>query len=284
MRVSGLTLCVGMALPAAAQPPSFEVTSVRLNASRDFRNIDVKTFPGGRFTARDVPVLVLLTTAYNLPVNPSERLSGVPDWAISERYDIEATAPSGSFPSGMPNRQARAKMQAMIRSLLADRFKLVMRRETRQLPLYELTVAKSGPKLAKAAIEEEDCPIGPTSGAACHSFSGGIGRGLHAKAVDMKDLARYIENWTDLPIIDTTGLDGLFAIETEGWMPMSLPPPPPPNMTATPAPRPSGDEGITDPARPTLFMVLQKLGLDLKRKRGPVDVYVVEHIERPAPN
>lgn len=274
-----------LALPAASQRPAFEVTSVKPNPSEDFRNMGIKTSPSGRLTATDIPVRILISMAYNLPMNPSERLAGVPDWVNRDRFDFEATAPEGSFPAGMPHSEARAKLLAMIQGLLADRFKLVMRHETKDLPVYELTVAKGGPKLDKSSIEERDCPIGPSSTVTCHNFNGGMGRGLHAKAVTMKDLAGYVENWTDLPVIDKTGLDGLYAMETEGWMPMRLPPPPPPGaVPLNPSPRPNGDGDMTDPARPTLFMVLQKLGLDLKRQKGPVDLYVVEHIEQPSAN
>jgi uncharacterized protein (TIGR03435 family) len=227
----------------------------------------------------------LLAYAYNLPVNPSERLSGVPDWVIRERFDIEAKASEGAFPAGMPNSEARAKMQAMLQALLADRFKLVMRRETKDIPMYALTVANGGPKLQGSSTKEEDCPLGPTDGVSCHQFMGGQGRGLHAKAVNMQDLAGYIENWTDHPVVDRTGLTGLFAMDTEGWTPMRLPPPPPPGAAApNPGAPPSGDGDMSDPARPTLVMVLRRLGLDLKQQKGPVVVYAIEQVERPTVN
>jgi uncharacterized protein (TIGR03435 family) len=87
----------------------------------------------------------------------------------------------------------------------------------------------------------------------------------------MDDLALYIENWTDLPVVNRTGVNGLFAVETEGWAPMNLPPPPP---------------GIPPAARfddlPTIFTVLRRLGLELKQQVATVPVYTVEHIDRPA--
>jgi len=115
----------------------------------------------------------------------------------------------------------------------------------------------------------------------CHQINGGMGRGLHAKAVTMADVAHHIENWTDLPVLDRTGLPGLYAIDTEGWIPMNLPPPPPTNI---PAVRPNGDGDMSDPARPTLFVILRRLGLDLKKDKGPVETFTVEHIEKPAGN
>jgi len=277
--------CALLPLPGAAQSPAFEVVSVKPHNAEDTRNIGMQVFPGGRLSATALPLRALLAYAYSLPMNPSERLSDLPDWTISERYDIEAKAPDGAFPAGLPTSEARAKMQAMLQALLADRFKLVMRRETKDMAMYALTVATGGPKLEKSSIEEKDCPLGVADGVGCHQFMGGMGRGLHAKAVDMQDLAGYIENWTDHPVVDRTGLPGLFAMDTEGWTPMRLPPPPPPGAAVpNPGARPSGDGDMSDVTRPTLVMVLRRLGLDLKQQKGPIEVYAVEHVERPAGN
>jgi len=100
-----------------------------------------------------------------------------------------------------------------------------------------------------------------------------VGRGhpLNARAISMDDLAHYIENWTDLPVVNRTALSGLFAVETEGWRPMRLPPPPPSGN-----PPAAGFEDL-----PTIFTVLRKLGLELKQEEATLPVYTVEHIERP---
>ena len=90
----------------------------------------------------------------------------------------------------------------------------------------------------------------------------------------MDDLAHYIGNWTDLPVVNRTALSGLFTVNTEGWVPMRLPPPPPnssPNVNAF--------AGL-----PTLSSVLGKLGLELKRQEDILPVYTVERIERPTAN
>jgi len=137
--------------------------------------------------------------------------------------------------------------------------------------------------MKNAEVDDKGCTALPKDAQPCHHFNGGMGRGMHAKAVNMADLAGFIENWTDHPVVDKTGLDGLYVIESEGWTPMRLPPPPTGNVP-NPAARPSGDGDMSDPARPTLFMVLQKLGLELKQQKAPIDVYLVEHIERPAAN
>jgi uncharacterized protein (TIGR03435 family) len=277
---TGLLACALLAIPAAAQPQAFEVVSVKPDKTGDPRQMRMQVLPG-RLSASSLPLRVLVSYAYDFPMNPSSRVMGIPDWVNHETYDIEAKASEGAFPAGLSAAEVKARMQPLVRRMLADCFKLNMRVETKELPAYLLTVAPGGPKLEASAIAEKDCPVGPMSAATCHQINGGMGRGLHAKAIDMSDLAHHIENWTDLPVLDRTGLHGLYAIDTEGWVPMTLPPPPPTNI---PAARPNGDGDMFDPGRPTIFVILRRVGLDLKKDRGPVETFTVEHIERPAAN
>jgi len=225
----------------------------------------------GDVTASAVSAFALLRYVYGVPSNPSPLLSGLPDWTMRERYDIEAKAPVNAIPRGLPGGEVRDRIRQMIRGLLADRFKLVMRMEDKTMAVYALTVGNSGAKLLKSATTDDDC-IFDTDPEGCHSFAGGLGHPLNAKAIDMDDLAHYIGNWTDLPVVNRTGLSGLFTVNTQGWVPMRLPPPPP---NATPAANPFA--GL-----PTIFTVLGKLGLELKRQEDTLPVYTVEHIERPA--
>jgi len=215
-----------------------------------------------------VPVLLLLAYAYDVPLNPSPRFSGLPVWR--ETYDIEAKAPANAVPAGLPEREKRRRMQGMIRGLLADRFKLVMRVEQKGMPVYALTVASGGPKLPKSTIAEKDCMFDTGNPESCHNFIAGRGHPLNARAINMDDLAQYIENWTDLPVVNRTAVSGLFAVETEGWRPMRLAPPPP------------GTPAVPFDDLPTIFAVLRKLGLELKPQEATVPVFTVEHIERPA--
>lgn len=275
-------ICAAAVFPALAQSPAFEVISIKPNPSQDFRNMDRQMLPGGRFTATNLPLRLLFTLAYDVPINPSERISGLPQWAMEEKYDIDARAPEGAVPLGLSNREFQARMRLMLQSLLADRFQAKVRKETKEMTVYAVIVAKDGPKMKNGEIAEKDCAT-VTERPGCHQFNGGQGRGLHAKAVNMDDLAGYIENWTDHPVINRTGLDGLYAMDTEGWTPMRLPPPPVGNVPNA-APRPNGDGDMSDPIRPTLFNVMQKLGLELKQQKGPVDIYIVEHLERPSVN
>ena len=164
----------------------------------------------------------------------------------------------------------------MIRRLLDDRFRLRVRVENKTMSVYALTVANGGPKLQKSGIAQKDCTF-DTDPQGCHNFVGGFGHPLNAKAIDMDDLVQYIGNWTDLPVVNRTALNGLFTVNTEGWAPMRLPPPP---ANVTPAANPFAQ--FT--ALHSIFTVLGKLGLELKRQEDTLPVYTVERIERPAAN
>jgi uncharacterized protein (TIGR03435 family) len=271
-------LCLLVALPAAAQSQAFAKITIKPARSADPRNARVQVLPNGDLIASAVPVITLLSYAYDVPVNPSPRLSPLPDWTPREKYDIEAKAPANAIPPSLQDSEVRSRIQQMLRGLLADRFRLVMRVQNKTMSVYALTVASGGPKLQKSAIAEKDCTFdslwlwSATDPEACHNFVGGLGHPLNGKAIDMDDLVHYIGNWTDLPVVNRTALSGLFTVNTEGWTPMRLPPPPP---NATPAVNPFA--GL-----PTIFTVLGKVGLELKRQEDTLPVYTVEHIERPA--
>ena len=266
-------LCLLFALPAVAQSPAFSAITITPAPSGDLRSPRLQVLPNGDLIASAVPLITLLSYAYDVPVNPSPRLSPLPDWTIRERYDIEAKAPANAVPPGLPDSEVRSRAQQMIRALLADRFRLVMRADNKTMSVYALTVAAAGATLEKSPIAAKDCAVA-TGPDACHSFAGGLGHPLNAKAIDMDDLAHYIANWTDLPVVNRTALNGLFTVHTEGWTPMRLPPPPP---NAAPAANPFA--GL-----PTIFTVLGKLGLELKRQDEILPVYTAERIERPSVN
>ena len=102
----------------------------------------------------------------------------------------------------------------------------------------------------------------------CHAFSGGMGRGLHAKAASVSDLAAFVQNWTDRPLVDKTGITGLYRFEQPtGFLPMNMPPPDPNGPLAD---------------RPTVDQMFAGLGLKMEPQKAIVEVYVIEHIERPS--
>jgi uncharacterized protein (TIGR03435 family) len=262
-----------VALPVVAQSQAFATITIKPARSADPLNTRLQVLPNGDLIASGVPLITLLSHAYDLPVNPSPRLSSLPDWTLRERYDIEAKAPANAIPPSLQDSEVRGRIQQMIRGLLADRFRLVIRVENKTMSVYALTVATGGPKLQKSAIAGKDCTF-DTDPEACHSFVGGLGHPLNAKAIDMDDLVHYIGNWTDLPVVNRTAISGLFVVNTEGWTPMRLPPPPPNANTAV-----NPFAGL-----PTIFTVLGKLGLELKQVEDTLPVYTVEHIERPTAN
>ncbi len=149
---------------AAEEPrPAFEVASVRPNNSADFRNAQLMFLPSGRLVVKNVPLFGIVAVAYDLPFKSQfqpPRLTGGPEWehAASERYDIEAVAPVGAIPPGLPRKAREDKMKLMLQSLLEERFKLKMRKEPKDQPVYAIVVAKNGPKLEKAKMQEKDCP------------------------------------------------------------------------------------------------------------------------------
>ena len=258
------------ALPAIAQSQTFEVIAIKPARSGEARDTRMRVLPNGDLHATAVPVLLLLSYAYDVPVNPSPRFSGLPVWR--ETYDIEAKAPVDAIPAGLPESEKRRRIQGMLRRLLADRFKLVVRVQQRTMPVYALTLASGGPNLQRATIAEKDCMFDTGNPVSCHHFVVGRGHPLNARAVDMDDVAHYIENWADLPVVNRTVLSGLFDVATGGWRPMRLPPPPPSGN-----PPAAGFDDL-----PTIFTVLRQLGLELTQQEATVPVYTVEQIERPA--
>jgi uncharacterized protein (TIGR03435 family) len=268
---------------AQEQQPAFEVASVRPNNSAGFRNAEFHFLPSGRLVIRNEPLSIIVAAAYDLPFQ-SPRLTGGPEWehAAGGKYDIEAVAPEGAVPPGLPEKARDDKMSLMLQSLLEERFKLKVRIEPREQPVYALAVAKNGPKLQKAKMQEKDCPDSEApSGAptACHSITGGIGSGIHGDAVSIADVALFVQNWTDRPVADSTGLTGLFNIQTEGWAPIRSRPPSPDGQ-----PPQGGDAGLDDPYRQTLADVFSQLGLKMESQRAVVDMFFVEHVERPTGN
>jgi bla regulator protein BlaR1 len=248
----------------------FEVASVKPNKSEDWHSTGMG-FQNDRFFARNVPLHIIIATAYNVPFQ-SKRVTGDPKWVFQDRFDIEATVEKGAIPSGTPATVRNQKMRAMLQALLADRFKLTIRRETVEQPVYALVIGKNGPKLQKADVDDKNCSYDDT----CHRLGGGQGRGLHGKAIDMSDVVLFVANWTDKPVVDKTGLTGLYNIETEGWVPF-IPRSGPPGDSAE-------EIAMADPSRPTLYAVFDRLGLKLESQKAPVDMYVIEHVEQPTEN
>ncbi len=236
----------------AAPKPAFEVATVKPNLSKD-SNATMRVDPGGRFRAVNAPVFWLIAGAYATfqgPLRPSQ-IVGAPGWLESERYDINATAGDGA---ALPIDATVVATRPLLQSLLEDRFKLRTHVEIRQLPIYALVRAKAdgplGPKFAPSSVE---C----AKEAARCGFKGGPGR-VTGTAITNEVLMQLMALATDRVVVDRTGLTGRFDIELE-WSP---------------------DQTATD--QPSIFTAVQEqLGLKLESTRGPVEVLVIDHVERP---
>jgi uncharacterized protein (TIGR03435 family) len=296
----------------AENSPTFEVASVKPAApmTGNFIRVGMRGGPGssdpGQITYTNVTVKDVLTQAYGVKFF---QISG-PGWLDSERYDIVAKLPRGA---------TKAEFMVMLQNLLAERFKLTLHREKKDLPMYALVVGKNGPKLKESvddpAPKEGDAPKGGDP-VGDDPFAGKITRGkdgfpvlpawlaargatamimnggarMMANGQSMARLAEGLSSRLNLPVVDMTGLTGkydytlYFAPEALGGMrlPGGMPLPPP----AAPSPGEGGPgtpmAGAPDgPSSPDLFTALQEqLGLKLEQKKGPVDLLVIDHLEK----
>lgn len=225
----------------------------------------------------------MIEGAYDIP-HRADFLSGGPAWinSLDSAYDIEARAPNGSLAEWMPPRARIERARASVQAMLGDRFKLKIHRETKTMPVYAI-VAGKGLKLQKADIEEKDCgegslsPIGiPRQALACHQLIGGRSSGLHGSAANLVDLANFVQGMADRPIIDQSGISGLYKIDTTPWLPIELGLSPP--LTG------AKQDGVDLADLPTLFEVFEKLGLKLEERTGNLDVYIIDPVEKPGEN
>jgi uncharacterized protein (TIGR03435 family) len=218
----------------------------------------------------------LILNAYGISES-THLLQGGPGWIDSARYDIDATPGSNAIPAGTSNRVLWEKTRQMLQSLLADRFKLSIRRATKEMPAYQLVTAKNGAKLQKS---DRDCDASHT---ACHGFSGNPTH-LSGSGVDMYDLALILTRYSDRPVIDRTGIQGVFDLKLQ-WNPFAGRPQPADDSPRSPAVEAREGPRPDLASLPTLFDALeQQLGLKLESHKGPVEVYVIDRVERPAEN
>jgi uncharacterized protein (TIGR03435 family) len=250
---------------------------------------------------------MLLTIAYN--IKPYQ-ISG-PSWIDSERYDVTATVPEGT---------TKEQSSVMLQNLLAERFGIKLHHETKDLPRYELTVAKNGPKLKPAAAdpnERDDAPppplpngpppIGKDGFPQLPPGRKGMMMMMTPKGVHMatgmstvSNLADMLGNMLASPVVDKTGLTGAyeftldFSRESMQGDPLGMPPPPGKGgagpigvgaIVTGPGPGPAPENGpasaADQPDAPSLFVAVQEqLGLKLDKKRGPLDLIVIDHAEK----
>jgi uncharacterized protein (TIGR03435 family) len=211
----------------------------------------------GRVNYSNVTLMNVMTRAYSVK---EHQITG-PDWLRTERYDIVATVPPGSPKDQIP---------LMLQTLLADRFKLTLHRESKVLPVYALVVGKSGPKLKEAeAVGGMRMSMGP--------------KGLQLSGkVSLTMLVDALSRFTDRPVIDMTELKGTYDID------LSFKPeggPGGPGFFGPGGPGPGGDGERKSPPdsmdTPSIFTAVQEtLGLKLEGRKSPVDILIIDHAEK----
>jgi uncharacterized protein (TIGR03435 family) len=256
---------------AAATLPKFEVSTVKPSKSEDGRS-GMRFSPDG-ISMSGVSLEFLLRMAFGVE---NDRLLAMPGWAKSDRYDIDAKVDAADAPKMASLDFDQRK--SMFLPLLVDRFNLKYHHETRELPVYELVIAKGGPKLKVAKAEEI-----PSSGGPSHRFKMAMGNGgIESQGTSLEGLIQALSPQVGRTIIDKTGLTGYYDY-TLKWTPDNSPPPMAGGPEGGP---PRGDAGSApDAGGPSLFTAIQEqLGLKLEPQRGPVDVIVIDHIDPPSPN
>jgi uncharacterized protein (TIGR03435 family) len=263
---------------ARADRPAFDVASVKPNRSGDNRVL-VRMQPGGLYTATNITLRGLMTAAYQLR---PQQLSGLPNWGDSDHFDVEAKAAGGN--------PERDQINLMVQSLLADRFKLALHHETRQLPIYALVLSKPGKTGAQLTPHSDDAkcidpkagppPPAPGAGAPLSVACGGFAvmnisptARMAGNKVTMEMLAASLSRTLDRIVVDRTGLTGVFDVTLEFAPQQALAGGPPASDASTPDPPPSIFTAIQD-----------QLGLKLESAAGPVDVLVIDHVEEPSEN
>src|SRR5688572_1298678 len=242
----------------AQMPASFEVASIKRNLSTDAGGGSL-ILPEGKFTASNVPLVLLLDVAYGIP---PERVVGGPSWTRTDRYNVDARVGGKLDPDDLPR---------FMQNLLRDRFKLKARVEKRDTDVYALVVARSsgglGPAVRPATF---DCTNMETAkkGLATVSADGIPGCGERRSAgrfltggITLDSLVDVLTRASGRPVINRTNIDGRFDLRLE-W-------------AAEPR----------SPDRVSIFTALQEqLGLRLESQRMPMDTLVIDDVQRPTEN
>jgi uncharacterized protein (TIGR03435 family) len=273
--------------------PGFEVASIKLNPDCNNRPKSVPSPSPGRLTLECITLQAAIQSAYSiyadgLSANPKLiQISGGPSWSNSDYYDIVANAEGNA-----PQTQMRGPM---LQTLLEERFKLWLHPETRQVPIYALTVAKNGPKLERSKAGScisldvnhvpPPVPGQPLPDICGRPIPGMKGRNvtMDARGMSMKDLAEgLLSRILDRPVIDRTGLAETFDFHLEFTPDETTP-------LGASAPQAPGDPGrsplAADPAGLSIFTAVEEqMGLKLVPDRGPIQVLVIDRAERPAGN
>ena len=241
--------------PAA---PVFDVAAIHLHEPQPHEHNSIWSSPfDGQFRAENISVTMLIHWAYEMP---ESRILGAPGWANTTDFNIDATADPAVDQQlkGLTSDAGRKQKEKMVQALLADRFKLATHFETRELPIYELLVAKGGVKFGE--IKTDGTTIN-------HSRDHIEVQGSNSGALLAEELSKEVGR----PVVDKTGIAGRYDLKLH-WTPDDVS-------------EPRLLNGVAVDSGPSLFTALQEqLGLKLEPAKGPVQVLVIDHVEMPSAN
>lgn len=274
--------------------PWFNTTSIKLNDEPRARG--TFTFSKNRFVARESAIDLIMFTYGDQqgPLKPLQVLGG-PDWARTALFNIDAELPKSLsdqvrpplqgggppllYPDGVRRTDA---IKQVFRSLLINRFKLRVRRETKVLPVYELVLANNAPKIIKDKTGNGSCQINDVAPDLPSVF---VRKGLwlDVRSCDFNAFGGFLSAEPELRsrvLVDKTGLHGRYSFR------LHYSPKRPPEMRkAAGRGQINRSAAPADSSGPSLFTALrEQLGLKLVSGQTPVDVVVIEHIEQPTPN
>jgi len=300
--VAPLAVAIPFSSQAPAQKTSFEVASVKVNRSGLLPSS--VSLPGCRFVAINASLRALLQFAFRPPQGPRNyQIEGAPAWIDVDRFDVEAKPEGDTRP-----RRPQTELQLMIQSLMEDRFQLKAHREIKDLPVFDLVVGRGGSKLKLSAhqtpivrnepelVSCEPPPPPPPPGTAPPRSSTGavLPRGgvrviampgpssftltLTANAMPLSSLIALLQAYAGRPIIDKTDLKGLFDITLQFSLETATTDADSTTGQAIPIP-------ALDPSGPSVFTAIQEqLGLRLEPATGPIEVLVVDSVQKPSEN
>ncbi|HLX00330.1 MAG TPA: TIGR03435 family protein [Candidatus Acidoferrales bacterium] len=243
-------------------------------------------FGGDKFGARNATLMEMVRYSYSLaPRGEDGHVTGGPNWDNSDRYDVDAKMEPSVAEAlwKLPPEQRFKAMQHLMLAILKDRCQLSVHRDVKELPVFTLVIAKGGPKLKEASPEELVLPapdsdarggyVGPRLGWSRGSIAG--------QATTIPRLVNLLQMLLGRTVIDNTGLTGSYDFTVQ-YTPDEM-------GGAAPTASPTGaeDQSASIPGEigPSLFTALQEqLGLKLQSGKGPVEIIVIDHVERPSPN
>ncbi|HEX4770997.1 MAG TPA: M56 family metallopeptidase [Bryobacteraceae bacterium] len=284
-----------------ANGAAFETVSIKPSDAMG-RNVMFGIRPGGWFSAKGVTLRMLVEEAYGVK---DSQVSGLPDWADSDHYDVEGKPDESvsSTLSKLSPDENKVQMMRMLQAMLADRFQLSLGHETKELPVYVLQVGKNGPKFHEAAnappaqsMPSEEGQMSEegqimTSAAPMQRRQGIFmaGRGnLTLSGADLKMFANVLSRMAGRVVIDKTGLTGKYDLNLQ-WTPEDGEGPMlrggAPNGPAGTSNGPAGLGGTPDASGASLSTALQEqLGLTMESQKAPVDILVIQSVEKPSQN